>query len=80
MHPGQPGGSCQRTSIPFRLHLFLFSSRVTGSFLHFDFAHFLLSLFVCLFFWLCYVACGILVPQPGIEPTSPALKVWSLNH
>ena len=22
----------------------------------------------------------ILVPQPGMEPTPPALDVWSLNH
>ena len=27
-------------------------------------------------FWPHYVA----VPQPGIEPTSPAVKVWRLNH
>ena len=32
------------------------------------------------FFWLHFMAYGILVPQPGIEPMSPALKVWSLNH
>ena len=25
------------------------------------------------------MACGILVSQPGIEPTPPALEVWSLN-
>ena len=25
-------------------------------------------------------ACGILVPWPGIEPASPALEAWSLNH
>ena len=30
-------------------------------------------------FWLCLVACGILVPQPGIEPLFPALEVQSLN-
>ena len=30
--------------------------------------------------WLNCVAYGILVPQPGIEPMPPALKVWSLNH
>ena len=24
--------------------------------------------------------CGILVPQLGIEPTPPALEVWSLNQ
>ena len=27
-----------------------------------------------------HVACGILVPQPGIEPVSPALEALSLNH
>ena len=26
------------------------------------------------------MACGILVPRPGIEPAPPALEVWSLNH
>ena len=27
-----------------------------------------------------HVACGILVPQPGIEPVFPAVEAWSLNH
>ena len=31
-------------------------------------------------FWPCCVACGILVPQPGIEPRAPAVKVLSTNH
>ena len=26
------------------------------------------------------MACGILIPQPGIEPTPPALEAWNLNH
>ena len=26
------------------------------------------------------VACGILAPQPGIEPVPPAVEVWSLSH
>ena len=26
------------------------------------------------------MACGILVPQPGIKPVIPALEAWSLNH
>ena len=26
------------------------------------------------------MACGILGPQPGIEPVLLAVKVWSLNH
>ena len=32
------------------------------------------------FFWPYCMACGILVPCLGIEPLSPALEVWSLNH
>ena len=28
----------------------------------------------------CHAACGILVPQPGIEPGPSAVKAWSLNH
>ena len=35
---------------------------------------------VCGFLWPCHMACGILVPQPGIEPGAPALEAWSLNH
>ena len=26
------------------------------------------------------VVCGILVPQPGIEPVPPAMEAWRLNH
>ena len=33
-----------------------------------------------IFFWPHHVACGILVPRPGIWPMPPALEVWSLNH
>jgi len=33
-----------------------------------------------LIFWLHYVACGILAPQPGITPVLLALRVWSLDH
>ena len=32
------------------------------------------------FFWPHQAACGILVPQPAMAPTPPALKAWSLNH
>ena len=33
-----------------------------------------------LFFWLCCLACGILVPGPGIEPAPSAVKAQSPNH
>ena len=32
------------------------------------------------FFFFCCVACGILVPRPGIELVPPALEAWVLNH
>ena len=31
-------------------------------------------------FWLCHLACKILVPWPGIEPVSLAVEVRSPNH
>ena len=32
------------------------------------------------FFWLCCAACGILVPQSGIEPGPSEVKTRSPNH
>ena len=32
-----------------------------------------------IFFWPCYAACGILVPQLEIKLMPPALAAWSLN-
>ena len=32
------------------------------------------------FFWPRHAACGILVPQPGIEPVHPEVEVQSPNH
>ena len=29
---------------------------------------------------LCREACKMLVHQPGIEPVTPALGAWSINH
>ena len=37
-----------------------------------------LGLFVCLF-CSCPAACGILVPQPGIQPVPPAVEAQSPN-
>ena len=36
--------------------------------------------FTSCFFWPCHVACGISVPQPGIEPVPHTLKARSLNY
>ena len=30
--------------------------------------------------WPCHVPYRILVPHPGIEPATPSLEAWSLNH
>ena len=35
---------------------------------------------LCLFFFFFVAAHGISVPQPGIEPGSPALEVWTMDH
>ena len=32
------------------------------------------------FFWPCCMACGILVPQPGIEHRPLAVRAWNPNH
>ena len=34
---------------------------------------------LCIFYWLCHMACGILVPWPGIELVAPVVDVQSLN-
>ena len=31
-------------------------------------------------FWSCHVACGILVPQPGMKLMPPEVEARSLNH
>ena len=36
--------------------------------------------FVIFYFWLCSVACQILVPWTGIKPVPPAVEAWSPNH
>ena len=36
--------------------------------------------FIYLFIWPHHAVCGILVPQPGIEPMSLALKVQNLHR
>ena len=33
-----------------------------------------------LILWPCHRACGILVPRSGIQPSSPAVEVQSLNY
>ena len=32
------------------------------------------------FFWSHHMACGLLVPRPGIESRPPAVGLWSPNH
>ena len=40
----------------------------------------MLTVLIIFFFWLSWSACGILVPQPGIEPTPSTVKDQSPNH
>lgn len=40
----------------------------------------LVSAFILFIFGLCCEVWGILGPQPGIEPTPPAVKGQSLDH
>ena len=38
-------------------------------------------IYLCfLIFWPCHMACGILLPRPGMEPIPPAVAAWSLNR
>ena len=39
-----------------------------------------LCMYVCFFIGPPCEACGILVPQPGIEPMTPSMVEWNLNH
>ena len=40
----------------------------------------ILTVLIIFFFWLSWSACGILVPQPGIEPIPSTVKDQSPNH
>ena len=51
--------------------------RLGVSFFFFNFKEVFLFLFIYLF---GRAACGILVPQPGMEPSPPAVEEQSLNH
>ena len=70
------------------LFIFIFITPVGGSkkillwfteFSAFVCNNFILFYFI-LIFWLHCVACGILVPWPGIESVPPAVEAWSPNH
>ena len=37
----------------------------------------LIGLFI---FWWCHMSCGVLVPQPGVEPALSELEAQNLNH
>ena len=37
------------------------------------------GVFIFIFFWPCPMACGILVPQPGIEHMSPVVEAQRPN-
>ena len=33
-----------------------------------------------MYFWPCYMACAILVPQLWVKPVSPAVEAWNPNY
>ena len=37
-------------------------------------------IFFKVYFWLYHLACGILVPQPGLKHMHPTVEMQSLNH
>ena len=52
-----------------------------GLHLHLKFIFKLLfSNFFNFLFWLCHMACRILVHLPGIKPVCPSVATWNLNH
>ena len=51
-----------------------------SQFIHQNTLSSLSSFFIYLFIWPLHAAYGILIPRPEIEPVSPALEVWNLNH
>ena len=65
---------CTHTCSHTQAHAVLFRSQFYSFFPH---------VYSCLFFFCfrpCCEACGILVPQPGIEPVSPAMEAQGPNH
>ena len=48
--------------------------------IYFHYCFLILHFYLQYFFSLHHVACGILVPWPGMEPAPLAVKVQSLNH
>ena len=61
-------------TLPHKAFDFIFLTHFTFAFLH------IFILLLLFFFWPRHAACGILVPQPGIEPGPSAVKALSPNH
>ena len=52
----------------------------SASIQYFAISHIYLLFVLFLFLFFFCMACGILVPQPGIRPMPPALEAWSPDH
>ena len=71
----EPGLDLSRLCCPWCFPLARSASKFTASLFFFFF------LMNCIYFLAVpYSTCGILVSRPGIQPTPPALEVWSPNH
>ena len=44
------------------------------------FSSYLIKYQIFFAFWMHSMACGILVPQAGIEHVSPVVEAWSFNY
>ena len=55
-------------------------SKKNINFISYHFHEIALTILLLLLFRSCHVACGILVPRPGIEPMPPAMEAWRLSH
>ena len=81
------GTGCSRLSLPTTCKRLSTAGRILSP-AHFWLFSFLRFIFLSFFYFVVWLfvfksflaSCGILVPQPGIEPSPPALEVQSLNH
>ena len=81
------GTGCSRLSLPTTCKRLSTAGRILSP-AHFWLFSFLRFIFLSFFYFVVWLfvfksflaSCGILVPQPGIEPSPLALEVQSLNH
>ena len=58
----------------------LLAIRAVSFFFYVSNVSFIIFIFCFSISWPCCMACGILVPQQGMEPMPPVLAAWHLSH